>query len=215
MTLSQLFSVCLHIPYRRVGLSADYAVRREGDTLYIFFQDSEGKHDWKINLDFPAKPYRPMDKPKWFAHRGFARTWKEIEPFLAEDIADESVRAIVIAGYSHGGALAMLCHEYAWYHRPDLRERLSGYGFGAPRVFWGRRTAALKKRWERFTIVRNFDDVVTHLPPAVWGYAHMGTLLKIGKKGNYSAVEAHFAENILTELKAYEKQQAALTITQT
>lgn len=44
---------------------------------------------------------------------------------------------------------------------------------------------------------------------------HMGALLKIGKKGNYSAVEAHFAENIPTELKAYEKQQAALTITQT
>ena len=206
MTLHELFSVCLHIPYATVGLSANYAVKREGATLYIFFQDSDGKNDWKINLDFPAKPYRHMDKPTWFAHRGFARTWKEIEPFLAPEIADKSVNEVVIAGYSHGGALAMLCHEYVWYHRPDLRDRLMGYGFGAPRVFWGRRTAALKERWKRFTVVRNLNDIVTRLPPAVLGFAHMGTLLKIGEKGKYSSIQAHFAENILTELKIYDEE---------
>ncbi len=206
MTLYQLFSICLHIPYAQVGLSANYAVKRENATLYIFFQDSDGKNDWKINLDFPAKPYRHMDKPTWFAHRGFARTWKEIEPFLAPEIADKSVNEIVIAGYSHGGALAMLCHEYAWYHRPDLRDRITGYGFGAPRVFWGRRTAALKGRWKGFTVVRNINDLVTHLPPAVLGFSHMGSLLKIGEKSKYSSIQAHFPENILTELKIYDEK---------
>ncbi len=206
MTLHELFSICLHIPYSQVGLSANYAIKRDHSTLYIFFQDSDGKNDWKINLDFPAKPYRHMDKPTWFAHRGFARTWKEIEPFLAPEIADKSIKKIVIAGYSHGGALAMLCHEYVWYHRPDLRSTIEGYGFGAPRVFWGRRTAALKQRWERFTIVRNINDIVTRLPPAILGFSHMGTLLKIGEKGKYSSVQAHFAENILTELKIYDEE---------
>ncbi len=206
MTLHELFSTCLHIPYTTVGRSANYAIKRENTTLYIFFQGSDGKNDWKNNLDFPAKPYRHMDKPTWFAHRGFARTWKEIEPFLAPEIADKSVKKIVIAGYSHGGALAMLCHEYVWYHRPDLRSTIEGYGFGAPRVFWGRRTAALKARWERFIIVRNINDIVTHLPPAAFGFKHMGKLLKIGEKGKYSSIQAHVAENILTELQAYDEQ---------
>ena len=206
MTLHELFSTCLHIPYTTVGRSANYAIKHENTTLYIFFQGSDGKNDWKNNLDFPAKPYRHMDKPTWFAHRGFARTWKEIEPFLAPEIADKSVKKIVIAGYSHGGALAMLCHEYVWYHRPDLRSTIEGYGFGAPRVFWGRRTAALKARWERFIIVRNINDIVTHLPPAAFGFKHMGKLLKIGEKGKYSYIQAHVAENILTELQAYDEK---------
>lgn len=203
--LSQLFTACLQIPYRRVGVSANYAFRREGDTLYLFFEGSDGKIDWLNNLDFPAKAYKRMGRTAWFAHRGFLKVWREIEPFIAKEIADASIQAIVIAGYSHGGALAMLCHEYVWYHRPDLRNRLDGYGFGAPRVFWGMCLPCLKQRWERFTVVRNLDDLVTHLPPWVFGYSHVGTTLKIGKRGAYTPIEAHFAENIVKELEALSK----------
>lgn len=207
MTLYELFALCLHIPYSQVGNSANYAVKRERDTLYLFFEGSDGKNDWKNNLDFPVKPYKRMGKTVWFAHRGFLRTWKEIEPFLANKIADKSVRKIVVAGYSHGGALAMLCHEYVWYHRPDLRTVTEGYGFGAPRVFWGVRTAELRSRWKTFTVIRNVDDLITHLPPAFLGFSHMGTLLKIGKKGNYSSIEAHLSKNILNELRVYENER--------
>ena len=203
--LSQLFLACLQIPYQSVGVSANYALKREGNILYFFFEGSDGGNDWKNNLDFPAKAYKRMGKTTWFAHRGFLKVWKEIEPFIAREIADKYIQKIVIAGYSHGGALAMLCHEYVWYHRPDLRKSLEGYGFGAPRVFWGIRLPCLKKRWERFTVIRNLDDLVTHLPPCVLGYSHMGELLKIGKKGAYTPIQAHFAENIAKELNALPK----------
>ena len=199
--LYELFLTCLNIPYEQVGKTANYAAFRRGDTLYIFFQGSEGINDWKNNLDFPVKPYRRMGKTVWLAHRGFLRTWKEIEPFLEKFVADKSVRKTVVAGYSHGGALAMLCHEYVWYHRPDLRESSVGYGFGAPRVFWGLQTAQLKSRWKTFTVVRNINDLITHLPPSFLGFSHVGRLLKIGAKGKYSPIEAHYAENILAELK--------------
>ena len=199
--LYELFLTCLNIPNEQVGKTANYAAFRRGDTLYIFFQGSEGINDWKNNLDFPVKPYRRMGKTVWLAHRGFLRTWKEIEPFLEKFVADKSVRKTVVAGYSHGGALAMLCHEYVWYHRPDLRESSVGYGFGAPRVFWGLQTAQLKSRWKTFTVVRNINDLITHLPPSFLGFSHVGRLLKIGAKGKYSPIEAHYAENILAELK--------------
>ena len=189
--LYELFFECIRIPYAAAGCCANYTIRRERDTLYIFFEKSVGTVDWKSNFDFPAKAYKRMEQTVWFAHRGFVAVWKEIEPLLAEHIADESIRKIIITGYSHGAAIAVLCHEYVWFHRPDLRESTKGYGFGCPRVLWGRQTADLRQRWNNFTVIRNIDDLVTHLPPAWLGYTHIGKLLTIGKKGKYTPTDAH------------------------
>ena len=61
------------------------------------------------------------------------------------------------------------------------------------------------QRWERFTVIRNVDDIVTHVPPAIWGYSHVGSMIKIGEKGKYSPVDAHRPENIMAELRQREK----------
>ena len=199
MELSALFSLCLRIPYSQVGRNANYALRRQGETLYIFFEDSEGLRDWQRNLEFSTRPYGPYQ-----VHRGFLRVWQDLEPILALPIADRTVKKIVMAGYSHGGALAALCHEYAWRIRPDLRESLEGYGFGSPRVIRGKKGDDLP--WEHFTVVRNRGDLITHLPPAVFGYSHVGKLLNIGHLGKYSPIKAHYSKNYLRELKAWENK---------
>ena len=206
MDLYWLFKKCLSAKYRQDGESANYAIERIGDTLYLFFEDSDGAEDWRINLDFPAKAYKRMGRTAWFAHRGFLDAFKRTEKCLADAIADPSVQGIVVAGYSHGAAIALLCHEYIWFNRPDLRSSLNGYGFGCPRVLWGIIRACVARRWERFLVIRNLDDIVTHLPPAVLGYSHVGELLEIGENGKYSPIEAHFPENILDELRQYEKK---------
>ena len=90
---------------------------------------------------------------------------------------------IVVVGYSHGGALAALCHECVWYNREDLREgdALLGFGFEAPRIYAGwRMPKALKERWKNFTVYRNKNDIVTHLPPVLFGFRHVGKMKKIG-----------------------------------
>lgn len=202
MTLSALFSACLSVSYMEIGNTVNYAIKRDGNILYIFFEDSDGKTDWKRNLDFPVKAYKRKDEKPWYAHRGFLRAWKEAEPALAPDILDEKIKKIVVAGYSHGGAIALLCHEYIWFHRPDLRQSLQGYGFGCPRVIW----KADKTRWRNFLVIRNIDDLITHLPPAFLGFRHVGKMLKIGKRGNYGPIEAHYAKNILRELLLYENK---------
>ena len=201
MKLSALFEKCVRAQYRHVENSGDYYAERIGNTLYIYLECSNGKTDWVNNFDFPARPYRRMGRTIWYAHRGFIRVWKSIEPYIENLISDPTISNIVIVGYSHGAALAVLCHEYIWYHRPDLREVLQGYGFGCPRVFWGIQTPDLKRRWERFTVVRNIDDIVTHLPPAIFGFSHVGKMLKIGEKGRYTKIDAHRPENIITELR--------------
>lgn len=204
MKYSILFERCLSASYIHVENGADYAIRRLGDTLYVFLESSDGITDWKNNLNFPARAYQRGDTV-WYAHRGFLKVWKTLETYLKEDIMAEDLRKIVTVGYSHGAALAVFCHEYIWYHRPDLRGAVEGFGFGAPRVFWGKLTDGLANRWEGFTVIRNRDDVVTFLPPSFLGYRHVGAMLEIGEKGKYSDIDAHRAENILRELKIYEQ----------
>lgn len=160
--------------------------------------------DWKNNLDFPALPYK-MDRTVWYAHRGFLRVWKAVEPYLQKAVTDPSVREAVVAGYSHGAALAVFCHEYIWFYRPDLRETLRGVGFGCPRVLCGFPGKEVLSRWENFTVVRNLEDAVTYLPPVLLGYRHVGSLLELGAKGRYSPRDAHKAENIMRELLVYEQ----------
>ena len=207
MDLYWLFGKCLSAKYRQDGESANYAIERIGDTLYLFFEDSDGAQDWRINLDFPAKAYKRMGRTAWFAHRGFLDAFKRTESYLSEAISDPSVQSIVVAGYSHGAAIALLCHEYIWFNRPDLRASLKGYGFGCPRVLWGIVRTCVARRWESFLVIRNLDDIVTHLPPALLGYSHVGELLEIGARHQYSHIEAHFPENILHELHKYEKNK--------
>ncbi len=204
MKVSELFEECLGASYLHTESGGDYALKRKNGVLYIYLEDSDGAEDWRSNLDFPAKAYLREGDTAFYAHRGFLRVWESLLPPVERAVKDPALKGIVTVGYSHGGALAVLCHEYVWYEREDLRESILGYGFGAPRVLWGVYTPAFKKRWERFTVVRNIDDAVTHLPPALLGYTHVGTLLEIGEKNKYSATDAHRAENILAELKRYE-----------
>lgn len=204
MRLSVLFEKCLNVEYLHSPDGGDYAIERIGSTLYIYLEHSNGDEDWKNNMDFPALPYKRMGKTVWFAHRGFLKVWKSMEPYLTDVIMDASVQKIVTVGYSHGAALAVLCHEYVWFHRLDLRNAIEGYGFGCPRVIWGKLHGGRQERWRHFTVIRNLDDVVTHLPPVFLGYTHVGELLEIGERGKYSAVDAHREENILKELQIRE-----------
>ena len=131
----------------------------------------------------------------WFCHRGFLRVWKSIQPYVKSQLMDPTVEEIVIVGYSHGAALAGIAHEYVWFNRPDLRENLVSYGFGAPRFFWGPMKKSMKERWKNFHPVRNLDDLVTHVPPVLFGFRHANKLIVIGKRGLYNLIDAHRPEN--------------------
>lgn len=205
--LTTLFSRCVRRTYIHTPTHADYAYDRIQKHLILYFQDSDGTIDWLHNLDFPAVAYRRNGKINWYAHRGFLRVWESLIPRVSPLVTDKSLEKITIVGYSHGAALAVLCHEYVWYHRPNLRESLTGYGFGCPRVLWGHVTDELSQRWDRFTVIRNRKDIVTYVPPAFLGYHHVGHLLEIGEAGKYSAVDAHRAKNILRELWNYEQYE--------
>jgi hypothetical protein len=195
MKLSSLFLRCLNIGYTTYENGASFAIESICDSLYIYFEHSNGIIDWKNNLDFPKRCGECF-----CYHRGFLKVWNSIKDKILKYIKNPSFKKIYIVGYSHGAALALLCYEMVYRERKDIRSSLFGYGFGCPRVLWGFRRRRAKAVWENFLVIRNIDDIVTHLHFAFLGYFHVGKMLKIGARGRYSAVDAHRPESILAEL---------------
>lgn len=195
-----LLNLCLNAKtdYLRTERDGDYLIRRFGDALYLLFEWSRGREDWRSNFNFPAKPYRDMGVT-WYCHRGFLAVWKAIEPHVRDAVMDSSVKRIYVVGYSHGAAIATLAHEYVWFHRSDLRDRLEGYGFGCPRCYWGFRVRRdLRERWRTFYPVRNGGDIVTHLPPRLFGFVHVNRVKKLDddaphRHARLPMVNAHYA----------------------
>lgn len=197
-----LFKRCLDADYTHTAEDGDYAIEVEGETLYILFEWSDGAEDWKNNLDFPAKPYKRMTET-WYCHRGFLKVWKamrdEIENRVAETLKlHTDISNITIGGYSHGGALALFATEdMAYLYGKNFN--VSGYGFGAPRVLWGNIPEAVRERISAFVTVRNVPDLITHLPPKVFGYRDIN-ITEIGEEGKYKPIEAHYNSAYMAEL---------------
>lgn len=207
MTIKELYKKVLNAEYIQLEeQTASFAVELtdNGRSLFLYFEWSNGYTDWKNNFDFICKPYNDMTAC-WFVHRGFLRVWKAIENEIADIIKDKKVQRIIIAGYSHGAAIAGLCTEYCVFNRPDIAENIFGYGYEAPRFVWGVLNPAVKKRFRHFYPIRNGRDIITRLPPVFFGYRTVGFLIKIGKKSKYRPIEAHAPENVIASLEADEK----------
>lgn len=202
MTLLELYEKCLSASYTSTDSGGDFAIELDGDTLYLLFEKSEGAEDWRNNFKFlavPWMPYKNMTKP-WLCHRGFLKVWKSIEPFIEAAIRSRKIKKIIIVGYSHGAALALLCYEYVKYHRPDAF--VKGFGFGCPRVFWGIVPREVKARFKDFTVVRNGADIVTHVPPVAFGFRHIGNVITVGKT---NPVRDHYPERYIANLTEQQK----------
>lgn len=239
--MKNCFLKCLNAKYIHVDNDGDYAFEesRDGKTLYLLFQWTRTAYDWISNFDFVAKPYKDMEIT-WRCHRGFLRVWKSIEPHIKELVKNEKYKTIKIAGFSHGGAIATLAHEYVWFNRPDLRSEenpdgITGYGFGCPRCYfgsilpWKKMPQELAQRWVRFYPIRNLKDIVTHVPPRIFGFRHVAPVVQLGRTGKWQIIDyapnlpprvaMHYAPNYLLslddgikeaqELEAYQKKAAS------
>lgn len=219
--LYELFHRCAYdVIYEETGHSANYAFEEKGDKLIIYFQGSNSIWDWVRNFLFKKKPYKDMAIP-YKVHRGFLAAWKEVEDIIIAKVTERKSygeweyrwKEIVVVGYSHGGALSGLCHECVWFHRPDLRNgMLRGYGFESPRFYGGWKVKkALRERWERYTVIRTNEDIVTHCPPWLFAFTHVGKFLKTeadvevcSNKSVPNCVKSHYPEVVLDGLERLE-----------
>ena len=196
--------MCLRATYTHTKEGGDFAVTYRENTLYLLFQWSDGHEDWKNNLAFSAQCVNPLapKRERWYCHRGFLKVWRamreEIISLTAWYLGRYDVREIICVGYSHGAALSLLAtHDMTSMFGQKMP--VMGYGFGCPRVVRGKLPRQVKNDLARFTAVRNIPDLVTYLPPKLFGFRHVG-LCTIGEQGTYNPIDAHRAESYIQVL---------------
>ncbi|MHC1695903.1 MAG: hypothetical protein AB9835_11695 [Eubacteriales bacterium] len=155
-------------------------LRRKGDTLSVTFRGSDSDKDWQTNLTFWKKtiPYGNVSSPIR-VHTGFLNAYKSpgVRDRLHASITPET-RRIFISGHSQGAALAVLCAVDMEYNFPD--RDIEAVLFGCPRVGNKAFASSYDKRVFKTLNVQNGNDIVTKLPPAIYGYRHVGIKLHVG-----------------------------------
>lgn len=200
MTLLKLFEMTDWREDWQTIDDVDFAFEEREDVLFIFFQGSSQSTDWLRNFMFAKKPYKGMDIP-YRVHRGFLEAWKKVEDIVIEKVNSKEWKKIIVSGYSHGAALAAFCHECCWYHSKGKKTKVIGFGFEAPRIYAGFKVKKeLLERWSNFYVIRNDKDIVTHCPPYLFGYTHVGNIIHIGRYHQYGIIKSHFQENIRKSL---------------
>lgn len=169
--------------------------------IQIAFEESNGNFDWFINMLFVGvirvKPYKNMPVV-YKTHAGFTASYKSIQDELIGKIKDickeHEVTDIEIFGWSYGGAMTQLCLEDLTYRFIEKRDHLdwfrnkiptiTGMTIGAPRVFYKTDLSSwnkIQKRLERLIMIANVNDLITHLPPSIFGSKHIMPLYGVGK----------------------------------
>ena len=170
--------------WETVGTDTQYRILEDQDEILIVFCQSNSREDWRINLSFPKKPYKKMKIP-FLVHGGFLEEWKRINDHfidLVQGILEGSgtIKPITVVGWSYGGAMATLCHEDLWYNFPLIRGSLRLVTFGSPRVIGFYNYSRIRQRWDMATLYTNGTDIVTMIPPVIFGFRHVKDQMHIG-----------------------------------
>lgn len=177
-------------------------VRRRPQGVSITFRGSNSAKDWRTNLTFWKKtiPYGNTLSPIR-VHAGFLKAYKSpaVRDVLHSLMTPE-VSRVHICGHSQGGALAILCAVDLQYNFPEKEYVVMS--FGSPRV--GNRAFAksYNKRVFQTLRVENGNDIVTKVPPALWGYRHVGVPIRVGMPRivGFVSFNAHRPQQYLSHL---------------
>lgn len=179
MELIELFRNCAYnIKYQTVGNDVNYAFVEEGEELYIYFECSGSMEDWRKNFDFCHKAYGLFK-----VHRGFYTAYYEVREIILDKLYSKIYKKVTVVGYSHGSAIATICHQDIRYHFPKLE--LQTFAFESPRCL--KVPKKLRYYWAGLVRIVNGNDLITHLPPKLFGFDDLGSVVKI--KGDTKLVK--------------------------
>lgn len=174
----KIFNQIKESDYKTAGDSVDYrlSISYEEKLIKLLFQESKGKRDWQNNFNFPIKIYKNQQSCL-LAHRGFGNAYKSANDVIMEELKDYLEKFpdfnVVIAGWSHGGALAVLAAE-DFHFRFNRSATLITYG--APKVIFGKESHKyLKYCVPNCVQFANKNDIVTYMPPFP-GYCHVNSV---------------------------------------
>lgn len=177
-----LFNLIKKTKYSTVGDDVDYYIQvcEEEKIIRLLFEETTSKRDWINNFNFPIKPYKKQQNTLWVA-RGWAKAYKSAnDVIMAEMIAEYRKHTnykIEIAGWSYGGAMAILAAEDFYFRTNKKTELIT---FGAPKPLFCKKTQkyvlSCCKKIKQYT---HKSDIVPLCPP-FFGYKHLNKI-KLGK----------------------------------
>ena len=166
MNRQELFKLIKSSDYEKVGLDVDYQICTvpEEKAIYLLFAGSNSDIDWKIDFNFPARPYKHQTTPLMI-HRGFIKAWKSANDHIIEKLRDIAIFCtgyeIYVAGWSYGGAMAILAGE-DYFYRYGKKIRLITYG--APKIISGDKSRRyLESCFKTIEQYGQNNDIVTYI----------------------------------------------------
>lgn len=164
------------------------------ETLYIDFQAAQSRTDWFMAFWF-WRLRLPFGK-RMSAHAGFRKKYLSIRKYIHTAIKTYNPKKIVLRGYSKGGAISSICF-YDIIHSFPSKE-IEVFSYGAPRVFPWRINKELFIGFNRIVMP---GDLVTNLPPIIFGYTHIGKKYNIIDTWNFPLPKYHNDNLYLETLK--------------
>ena len=180
----------------KVHCVADWEVcyDKERDVIQCFFQQTNGKADWIINLLFKEKLYDKFTysykgkkrRIQLKAARGWSKMYKVIKHDVKEQVANLLIEHpdanIEILGWSLGSGLAQLATQDIDYH---FTKKPYVYTTGSVKPWRGFRTRKyLRTTYEECYNFMHRSDIVTYMPPFIGYFA-----LRPVKLGKFSIKE--------------------------
>jgi hypothetical protein len=179
------FKFIKNADYTTSGEHVDWTIKvdSENNIVYLVFQETSGKVDWRINFDFKSAEYIvPGDDGTNLTlsfHRGWANAWNSCDYIVTEafikEVFDHNTYKPWLLGWSYGGSMTMLpIKDYHYMVKKLIQQgkTLDLYpnitGFGVPKPIHGQNTMETLKAWCG-PVVQMFchsNDIVTKQPPS-------------------------------------------------
>jgi hypothetical protein len=168
------------IDYFEIGHVQGYFLRQE-ETLYVIFIGSNQIIDWAFNFWFrlTETPYKESGtSPDIQVHKGFYRSYLKAREFVLNKIKDDD--SIVVFGQSLGAAIATLAALDIQYNYPE--KDINAVLTGAPKVGNMFFTISYNNRISSTYRFVYGNDIVTRVPPRLFGYRHVSHEIPLGPK---------------------------------
>jgi len=180
-------------PWTNGALDNQYRLTINNGIAELVIMGSVSWVDWVSNFMFWKVPYRDMPV-KWRAHAGFLEAWKSIKDEIVEKL--QECKQIKVYGYSRGAAIAVLAHEWFAFNGYDVETRV----FGCPRAIACKKDSVVLERFRTLYVYNNKGDIVTMLPPKLFGYIDVGNIVRLGTGFRFPCAKWHLIPQYIKEL---------------
>jgi hypothetical protein len=150
---------------------------RDGKTLYLVFEGTDGFVDWLYDLYFRHRVKKLPNGAEEEIHAGFRDQWGIADNGILAAITAQigDIDTLVITGHSLGGALSCIASRYIAEMFPDLKVIRRTFGSPIPgnKVFRDNLARLVPDAVDYQNSIDKSVDPVTVVPPEWAGYAQI------------------------------------------